>query len=155
MEDFDYVELKIPAKSQYVRVVRLSISGLANRIGFLYEDIEDIKIAVSEAVTNVVQHAYKNNEGNIVLGCGVYHDKLEIMVADNGKGFDFQQIKSKIGPYTKDEKVSQLREGGLGLHLMNALMDEVRMCNENGVIIFMTKYVRKEQVESNDKRIST
>lgn len=155
MKDFDYVEIKIPAKPQYVRVVRLSISGLANCVGFLYDEIEDIKIAVSEAVTNVVQHAYKNKEGDIVLGCALYQNKLEIMVADKGEGFDFHQIKSKIGPYKKKESVSQLREGGLGLYLMDALMDEVKMYNENGVIIFMTKYVKQEQVESNGKRIST
>lgn len=155
MGDFDYVELKIPAKPEYVRVVRLSISGLANRIGFLYDDIEDIKIAVSEAVTNVVQHAYKNGEGDIVIGCALYKEKLEIMVADQGEGFDFQKIKSNIGPYSNFENVPQLREGGLGLYLMNALMDEVKMCNENGFIILMTKYVKQAQVEANVERIST
>lgn len=62
-EAFDYVEMKIPAKAEYVGVIRLTLSGIASRMGFTYELIEDLKIATSEAVTNAVQHAYKANEG--------------------------------------------------------------------------------------------
>ena len=70
MKPFDYVEIRVPAKPQYVSVARLTISGLANRIGFTYDDIEDLKIASSEAITNAVQHAYADNEeGEVVIGC--------------------------------------------------------------------------------------
>ena len=62
MRPFDYVEMRVPAKSQYVGVARLTISGLASRIGFSFDDIEDLKIASSEAVTNAVQHAYSEGE---------------------------------------------------------------------------------------------
>ena len=86
MRPFDYVEMRVPAKSQFVGVARLTISGLASRLGFSYDDIEDLKIASSEAVTNAVQHAYKEDEeGEVVIGCALYKDKLEIMVADHGQ----------------------------------------------------------------------
>lgn len=157
MEAFDYIEIRIPAKPQYVSVIRLSISGLATRIGFLYDEIEDLKIAVSEAVTNVVHHAYNDNEeGEIVIGCALYDNhKIEIMVADYGNSFNFEEIKSKIGPYSEDDQVSMLREGGLGLYLMETLMDEVKVNNEGGVTVFMTKYVTREQVENYVERITT
>ena len=58
-EAFDYIEMKIPAKPEYVGVIRLTLSGIASRMGFTYDLIEDLKIAASEAITNAVQHAYK------------------------------------------------------------------------------------------------
>ena len=72
MGEYDYIEIRVPAKSQYVSVIRLTISGLATRIGFSYDEIEDLKIAADEAVTNVVHHAYnENEEGEIVIGCAL------------------------------------------------------------------------------------
>ncbi|RHW34883.1 anti-sigma B factor RsbW [Lysinibacillus yapensis] len=157
MRAFDYIEIRVPAKPQYVSVIRLTVSGLASRVGFSYDEIEDLKIAVSEAVTNVVQHAYKDHEeGEIVIGNALYHDKIEVMVSDYGTSFDFQEVKSQIGPYQENENVALLREGGLGLYLMETLMDEVRVNNnEGGVTVFMTKYVTREQVNSNVQSITT
>lgn len=157
MGAFDYIEIRIPAKPQYVSVIRLSISGLAARMGFFYDEIEDLKIAVSEAVTNVVQHAYGDNEqGEIVIGCALYEKhKIEIMVTDYGNSFSFEEIKSKIGPYHEVDQVAMLREGGLGLYLMETLMDEVKVNNEGGVTVFMTKYVTREQVGNYVERITT
>mgnify|MGYP003501419064 FL=1 len=155
MKTFDYVEMRVPAKPQYVSVMRLTISGLASRMGFSYDDIEDLKIATGEAITNVVHHAYKDGDGDIMIGCALFEDKLEIMVSDYGNSFNFEEIKAKIGPYKEDENVSILREGGLGLYLMDTLMDEVKLNNEGGVTVFMTKYVTREQVVENAKRITT
>lgn len=155
MRAFDYVEMRVPAKPQYVSVMRLTISGLASRMGFSYDDIEDLKIATGEAITNVVHHAYKDGDGEIMIGCALFEDKLEIMVSDYGNSFNFEEIKAKIGPYKEDENVSMLREGGLGLYLMDTLMDEVKLNNEGGVTVFMTKYVTREQVVENAERIIT
>lgn len=156
MKPFDYVEIRVPAKTQYVSVARLTISGLANRIGFTYDDIEDLKIAVSEAITNAVHHAYKDDEeGEVVIGCALYEDKMEIMVADHGQSFDFEETKAKVGPYSEVEEISLLREGGLGLYLIETLMDEVKVHHQEGVTVFMTKYVGIEQVDGNVKHISS
>lgn len=156
MKEFDYVEMKVPAKAQYVSVVRLAISGLAIRVGFSYDDIEDLKIASSEAVTNVVQHAYlEEEEGEVIICAALYENRMEIMVSDYGNSFNFEEVKAKTGPYHIDENVALLREGGLGLYLIETLMDEVRINNDGGVTVFMTKYVSKEQVEDNVERIIT
>ncbi|MCD0803838.1 ATP-binding protein, partial [Staphylococcus aureus] len=61
--------------------------------------------------------------------------------------------KSKIGPYDKDENIDFLREGGLGLFLIESLMDEVTVYKESGVTISMTKYIKKEQVRNNGERV--
>ena len=156
MESFDFIEMKFPAKPEYVGVIRLSVSGIANRMGFTYEDIEDLKISISEAVTNVVNHAYGDkNNGEVTIGFGVYEDRLEVMVADHGGSFNLKEVKSKIGPYDSNESVENLREGGFGLFLINTLMDKVEINNNSGVIVLMTKYLENLGVEFHDDQVST
>ncbi|GKV54811.1 serine-protein kinase RsbW [Sporosarcina sp. NCCP-2222] len=155
MQPYDYIEIKIPAKAQYVGVARLMISGIASRLGFTYDDIEDLKIASSEAITNAVQHAYQDEEGEVVVGCALFEDRLEIMIADHGGSFDFEETKKHIGPYDESAEVEFLREGGLGLYLMETLMDEVKLHHEEGVTVFMTKYLGGERGEEDVKRTAS
>ncbi|MCM3671972.1 anti-sigma B factor RsbW [Mesobacillus maritimus] len=153
---YDYVEMKIPAKPEFVGVIRLTLSGIASRMGFSYDEIEDLKIATSEACTNAVQHAYRKNEqGEVVIGFGLFQDRLEVMVADHGQSFDFHSAREGIGPYQQNQSIEFLREGGLGLYLIETLMDEVRIHQKEGVTVFMTKYLEGEQVEIDAKTIST
>lgn len=155
MTKFDFIEMKFPSKAEYVGVIRMSLSGIANRMGFSYETIEDLKVAISEAVTNVVSHAYEDaKDGELMVGFAVYEDKLEIMISDTGESFNLEEIKSRIGPVSHREEqkpVSQIREGGFGLFLINTLMDEVEINNEYGVIVLMTKYLDETEVERSDK----
>jgi serine/threonine-protein kinase RsbW len=156
MEPLDFIEMKIPAKPEYVGVVRLSAAGIANRMGYSYEDIEDLKVAISEAITNAVTHAYhENDEGEVTIGFGIFKDRLEVMVADHGGSFDIKEIKSDTGPYEESEAVEDLREGGFGLFLINALMDKVQINNDYGVIVLMTKYLAETEVGFDDDQIST
>jgi len=155
MQPYDYIEIRVPAKAQYIGVARLTISGLASRLGFSYDEIEDLKIASSEAVTNAVQHAYEREKGEVVVGCALFEDKIEIMIADNGKGFDYAEMKNSVGPYNDQEEVKFLREGGLGLYLMETLMDEVKVHHEEGVTVLMTKYLGGERVGEDVKTISS
>ncbi|WP_249872726.1 anti-sigma B factor RsbW [Oceanobacillus saliphilus] len=156
MERFDFVEVKVPAKAEYVGVVRLTMSGIANRMGFSYEDIEDLKVAVSEAITNAVNHAYHETEqGEITVGFGLYADRIEIMIADHGGSFNLIEVKNGIGPYKSNEPIETLREGGFGLFLIEALMDDVKINNSHGVIVLMTKYVSEKEVDVDDDQVST
>src|SRR5699024_1245096 len=116
MEDFDFIEMRFPAKAEYVGVIRLSVSGIANRMGFSYEDIEDLKVAISEATSNAVTHAYTaEDEGEITIGFGDFSDRIEIMVADNGRSFDLDDVRVGIGPYKQSDYIESLREDGFGL----------------------------------------
>lgn len=154
MKRLDYIEMKVPAKPEYVGIIRLTLSGIASRMGYSYDDIEDLKIATSEACTNAVQHAYMNTEdGEVIVGFGLYVDRLEVVIADNGKSFDFEQMKNELGPYSASSPVEQLPEGGLGLYLMETLMDEVRVLVNSGVTVFMIKYLSGERI-NHDTTIS-
>ena len=155
-QEYDYIEMKIPAKPEYVGVVRLTISGIASRMGFTIDDIEDLKIAISEACTNAVQHAYKDEEdGEVIIGCGVYKDRLELMVADHGHSCNFDEVRQGLGPYHKGQPVEFMREGGIGIYLIETLMDKLEIRQHLGVMVFMTKFVQGEQVETNEQNLST
>ncbi|KKK35198.1 serine/threonine protein kinase [Salinicoccus sediminis] len=147
---YDYIEMKFPSSAEYVGLIRLTLSGVLSRAGATYDQIEDSKIAVSEAVTNAVKHAYGEDQtGDVLVGFAVYEDKVEIIVADHGQSFNYEDVRKELGPYTEDDNVNFLREGGLGLFLIETLMDEVYIKKDPGVTISMTKFINESQVHSN------
>ncbi|MCG2240914.1 anti-sigma B factor RsbW [Staphylococcus epidermidis] len=151
----DYIEMRLPASAEYVSLIRLTLSGVFSRAGASYDDIEDSKIAVSEAVTNAVKHAYKKNSeiGMINLCFEIFDDRIKIVISDQGESFDYEATKSHLGPYNDNENIDFLREGGLGLFLIESLMNEVTVYKESGVTISMIKYIKKEQVRNNGERV--
>ncbi|MBA9029236.1 anti-sigma B factor RsbW [Peribacillus huizhouensis] len=153
---YEYIEMKIPAKPNFIGVIWLTLSGIASRMGFTYDEIEDLKIATSEACTNAVQHAYKGQDhGQVKISFGLYEDRLEVMVSDSGKSCNFDEVRQGLGPYKNEHEVEFLREGGLGLYLIETLMDEVKIHQHEGVTVFMTKFVEGERVEMDAKTLST
>lgn len=151
---YDYIEMKFPSSAEYVGLIRLTLSGVLSRAGATYDQIEDSKIAVSEAVTNAVKHAYGEDQtGDVLVGFAVYEDKVEIIVADHGQSFNYEDVRKELGPYTEDDNVNFLREGGLGLFLIETLMDEVYIKKDPGVTISMTKFINESQVHSNGETI--
>ncbi|MCM3714668.1 anti-sigma B factor RsbW [Halalkalibacter oceani] len=150
----DHIQMSIPAKPEYVGVVRLTVSGVANRLGFSYDDIEDMKIAVAEACTNVVDHAYQEG-GTMNVSFYLYPDRMEIVVADRGQSFDVDNLRDRLGPVDSTKPVGDLKEGGLGLFLINTLMDKVEINDESGVVLMMTKFLQGDEVEHNVSGVSS
>lgn len=152
----DLIQLKLPNRVEYLGVARLLVSGVANRMGFSFEEIEDIKLAVGEACTNAVKHAYEQEDGanSLHLECRVYEDRLVIEVADQGKGFTLDAAKKQTTPLYSGIDQEDLEEGGLGLYLIHALMDEVVLDTDAGVSVSMTKYLRRDGVAGDDRTIS-
>ncbi|WP_100374540.1 anti-sigma B factor RsbW [Bacillus sp. FJAT-45037] len=150
----DNIEMKVPAKPEFVGIIRLTVSGIANRLGFTYDDIEDIKIAVAEACTNVVNHAYEG-EGLISTSFILHEDRMEIVIADEGQSFDAVGTRNQLGPLDANKPVGDLKVGGLGLFLINTLMDKVEINDESGVVLRMTKFIHGDEVEPNVDGISS
>ena len=143
------IEIRIPADAEWVRVVRLGVVGVASRLKFFHDDIEDIKLAVSEACNNAILHAAAPRDGVrlplIIIHLTPHEDRLEISVADEGCFDDGGLPKTSIrlvSPH--QESHSELPESGLGLFLMQALMDSVvhHAGPHRNTIIRMVKYVR-------------
>lgn len=138
MDDRQKVEIKIPSLSEYVGVIRLAASGIANRLKFNHEEIEDIKIAVSEACTNAVQYAYPNDPGEIVIQFFIEKNNLEIYVKDSGCGFDINNRNTITDPNAPE------KDGlGLGITFMKSLMDEVEYDSQlgKGTTVRLVKHV--------------
>ncbi|MGV3487962.1 MAG: anti-sigma B factor RsbW [Tuberibacillus sp.] len=143
----DTINLTIPAKPDYIGVVRLTISGIASRMGFLYDDIEDIKVAVSEAITNAVQHAYPNKEDGVIsIKIKVLDNRMDIDVADNGRSFNIVETSRNLKSLDSSTSFEQLNEGGLGLYLIETLMDSVSISSDSGVVVRMSKFLNKGEV---------
>jgi serine/threonine-protein kinase RsbW len=145
----DFIEMIVPSKPEYLAVVRLAVSGIANRMGYTYEEIEDIKIAITEACTNVVFHAYDaHNEGLTKINCFVHDYRLEIVVINQGKSFDKKWVHEQARPDHSKTDVENMKEGELGLLLLEALMDKVHIYGDDGVIVTMTKFIKRDEVRS-------
>lgn len=154
MSTVEKTTLSFPAKPEYVGVARLAVSGIANRMGYTYDEIEDIKIAVSEACGNAVQHAYHEVDGEVKIVCDVYDNRLEVTVEDSGKSFG-EDVKRQTAPIEETEDVDSLLEGGLGLFLIETLMDDVAIQQEDGVKLTMTKFLNRDEVDHSASKIST
>ena len=126
------VELRIPSKPEWVAVARLAVSGIANRLPFSVEDIEDLKLAIAEACTTCIQDSSASE--TIDITCEASPDALRIRVRDHGFG-------GVRGEAPRPRSVS-LNEG-LGVFLIQALMDQVEynVDPHSGVELVMTKRV--------------
>jgi serine/threonine-protein kinase RsbW len=109
------VRLTIPAKPEYISLVRLALSGLSRLRPLNEETLGDLKLAVTEACTNSVRHGYEDGEGTVEVVYELQPDRLVVEVADDGPGFDAAGDRS-----TEDN----LAEGGLGIAIIRAVSDE-------------------------------
>jgi serine/threonine-protein kinase RsbW len=132
-------QITVPALPEYVAVVRLAATGILARMNFTAEQIEDIKIALSEACTNAVQYAYpkKKKGGCISVTLSQKPKALEICVKDTGCGFDPDNPPQRA---IKDDDIHM----GLGLVFMKSLMDDVSIVSKKkkGTTITLIKKVK-------------
>jgi len=134
-EQKDTITLVLPSKPEYVSVARLTISGIASRMGFDIEVIEDIKLAVAEACTNAIKHGCSECLSEYEIKVSVEDDCLSISVSDKGCGFAMNSIKCP--------DYQELKEGGMGLFIIGTLMDEVDINNvpDSDFTLNMRKYL--------------
>lgn len=81
-----HLELKLPARPDNVAVVRHAFGGLGEALGMSEQLMSDIKLAVTEACTNVVVHAYGGDEGPLEVDATIEGDRLQVLVRDHGRG---------------------------------------------------------------------
>jgi serine/threonine-protein kinase RsbW len=136
----DKIVMSLPAKSQYIEVVRLALYGIAVRMGFNFEDIEDLKVAVGEACNNAVLHAYADGEEGIMkIVFEAAPRYLRIIVQDEGQSFNSSEACNRVPVTITDKSLSEMHAGGLGLYLMQALVDDVEIRTEAGTEVILTK----------------
>ncbi len=118
------VKLVLPGRSEFLQVARLATGGAAARAGLSVDDIEDLKVAVGEACTNVVDHAFPEStdedDRRITLRMTVGRDEITVEVEDEGIGFDPAELE-------RGRRDSYDGDGGLGFWLIKELTDSVRI----------------------------
>jgi anti-sigma regulatory factor (Ser/Thr protein kinase) len=88
LEAMRSVRLRVPARAEYIALARLALSGLADLVAFPDELLADLKLALTEAVSNSVRHAYADGAGFVSISYELTGDALAVEVVDDGKGFD-------------------------------------------------------------------
>lgn len=142
------VEMRIPARAECLCVVRSAFQKMAEVAGFCCEEGERLTLALEEALTNAIRHSYGGPcEQPIVVtmrwrvGQASAGDALEVVVRDFGKQVDPASIKGR--------DLDEVKPGGLGVHIIKSLMDEVEYSRgeERGMQLRMVKYVPVRAVE--------
>ena len=114
------VRLTIPAKAEYITLVRLALSGISQSRELPDETLGDLKLAVTEACSNSIRHAYSDErEGSVEVVYELHHDRLVVEVCDDGPGFSVPE-PPVIGE-------DGLNEGGLGIAIIRELADELEL----------------------------
>jgi len=128
----EIIKMEITANPEYVSIIRLTTSGIANKVGFCIDDIEDLKVAISEACTNAIKHSL---DDRFTIIYSMIENGLTIEIIDNGKGYDISTVN--------EPDIDNLKESGMGLFIIESLMDDVIVESQEGkgTSIKMTKYL--------------
>lgn len=129
------VALTIPAKAEYIVLSRLALSGLARVRPLEPALVADLKLALTEACSNVVRHAYnQQRSGEVEVRYELDNEKLSVEVVDEGIGFDPEADVVAAG--------GELEEGGLGISIIRAIVDELDIeSSRSGSSLRFTKYL--------------
>jgi serine/threonine-protein kinase RsbW len=118
------VRLTIPARAEYITLCRLALTGIARLRELSDELLADLKLALTEATSNSVRHAYGDKDPGVVeISYELFPDRLVIEVTDEGEGFD---------PAAAEASADELSEGGLGIAIIRAIADEVEIGAQPG-----------------------
>lgn len=131
------VRLRIPARPEYIALARLALSGLADVATVTDEELADLKLALTEAVSNSVRHAYPDGSGFVSISYELSGKALGIEVVDDGAGFD----PDRPPPLEGDE----LSEGGLGIAIIRTIADEFEINSRPGSRGSRLRFVKRLQ----------
>lgn len=131
--------LEIDSCSENESFARVAVATFCTRLDPVLEEIEDIKTAVSEAVTNAVIHGYEGGEGTIIIETTITGNEVEVKVQDNGCGIeDIEQAKEPLFTTRPEEERS-----GMGFSFMEIFMDSLEVISEKnkGTTVIMKKVI--------------
>jgi serine/threonine-protein kinase RsbW len=134
------LELSVPARAEYIAVVRLVVASLATARRALADDrIDDLKLAVSEACTNAIEaNTEAGSVAPVAVSCWEAPERFEVCVADAGNGFDPDDLPEHP-PVTDPDRLNF--ERGLGIPLIRSLVDDVRFeSGPDGTAVWMTLF---------------
>ena len=129
------IKMEISANPDFVSIIRLTTSGIANKIGFSIDDIEDMQVAVSEACTNAIKHS---DDKRVSITYTILENGLDIEIKDNGIGFTKEDLAHATELFYQGDKSRKSQKNhGIGLYSVKKIMEfhhgEILLKNrENG-----------------------
>jgi len=132
------IEIKIPARPIFLKIIRLAVNHVCERTGFQQDEANNVTLAVDEACSNIIKHAYCGDSDEVIEATFHMHDdRLEVLLRDFGKKANPDKIKPR--------KLDDVRPGGLGVHLIKSVMDVVQYDTavEHGNLLLLVKYIKK------------
>jgi len=135
----EHFRLEIESLSKNEEFARIVTAVFLSRLDPTLEELDDVKTAVSEAVTNAEIHGYQKQNGLITLEATIDGPVFEITISDKGKGIS--DVKKAMEPmYTTDQSGER---SGMGFYFMEAFMDEVTVESipEQGTKVRMKKKI--------------
>lgn len=135
----NYFNMELLAVSRNESFARSAVAAFAVELSPTIEQLNDIKTAVSEAVTNCIVHAYdKSKPGVIYIKAAISGRAVQIEIADNGTGIE--DVDAAMQPFftTKPEQ----ERSGMGFTIMKTFMDELEVFSDRtGTRVLMKKYL--------------
>lgn len=121
------MKLEFPSRPENVGLARVTVAAFATQLDYTLADLEEIKVAVSEAVTNAIVHGYGGGpEGMVTIRAYLHDDALEVLVEDRGRGIDDVSRALEPGYSTDPERP------GLGFVFMQSFMDRLEVDSAPG-----------------------
>ena len=145
----NFLKLEIKAKLENVAVVRVAISSFVSNLEITVDELMDIKTAVSEAVTNSIEHGYEgvlDEDSSVIINAYIdskEDDIVKVEIIDMGIGIDDVELATTPTYTSKPE----LEHAGMGFTIMETFMDEIEIDSnkENGTTIILTKKIKKKK----------
>ncbi len=141
--------LHAPGHGSYLAQIRVIVGDLARKVGFDEDEAAKIEMAVDEACSNVVKHAYspdkkwcwQHRDPEIRLDVRTEGGRLVIEINDHGQRFDFANYR----PVDIEDRLREMKRNGYGIFIMRNFMDEVQYNSndQTGNTLRMVKYLKK------------
>jgi len=123
----DELELRFPSDPKYVATARAFVEQAVRSAGLGEQGAARIVLAVGEAVSNVIRHCYEGRcDWDIILTVVIKPDRLELHLQDYGRRVSPEELRSR------ELSTEEVRPGGLGLHIIREVMDEVDLSFVSG-----------------------
>lgn len=149
MKEINKMKIEIKANLDNVAIIRVALSSFISTLDITIDELMDIKTAISEAVTNAIEHAYpeeKKEEALVLVSAYIYSDEEDIVKVEiEDTGIGIEDIDTAMLPtYTSKP---ELEHAGMGFTIMETFMDEILIDSnkDEGTKITLTKKIKKKK----------
>lgn len=135
--------LCVPSSTAYLYLIREFINNIGQHAGLEEADIAKLELAIDEACTNVIEHAYGSDTSKeLLVRATLNAEAMNVDIIDTGRAFDPNSVQSE----ELERLVAERRSGGLGVRLIKSLVDELKYHIEPGIQneLRVTKKLRKD-----------